>query len=95
MNSREVDEWLRKIAKEAVDKWFKEQCENPYEHFYLYYRQGEILICNFSPNIFDDGVSDLFSLAHPQRISPSWTGPMAESFVIETMRKLPCLPNEF
>ena len=90
MNSREVDEWLHRIAKEAVDKWFKEQSGNPYEHYYLYYKEGEIIITN-KPYL---SVSILYSLANPQRISPGWTGPMAERFVIETMRKLPCLPIE-
>lgn len=72
-----------------VNGWFKAQCLQPFEAYYLYFKPsagktpGELRILT-EP---EDG----FQLADPRRISTAWTTQQAVRFVRDAMRSLPIL----
>ena len=71
----------------AVNKWFIEQCKNPFEEYYFYFSQptatenGNITIATDAPSGYQ--------LGNGQRISPAWTEGQAANFIREHSRRLP------
>jgi len=74
-----------KIVQPAVDKWFTEQCHNPWARMYLYYKPmaEEIVITEDCPEGYE--------LAWNERISTGWTKEVAAYKITEILRRLPSL----
>lgn len=75
-----------------VEEWFKMQCENVWEVFYLYHLPsrpgiaGEITIASD-----EHPPPQGFVLSHPIRISGGWTRTQVCRHIFEIWRKLPVL----
>ena len=92
MSTAEMTKILDEMIRKAVDNWYLDQINNPYEAFYLYYlpAQGEtwgqihILKTKFNNWI----------LADAQRISPAWDKCTARQEVRKIVWTLPIIENE-
>jgi len=87
LNLKEVENWLRVTARTAADQWWIEQNKNIYAHFYLYFKPGEVTIAEESPG-------NEWQLGSPERIGGYHTREQVRYFILDTLRKLPCLPVE-
>jgi len=78
--------------KLCVQRWFKQQCLNPYESNYLYYvpstetKHGQLEIAETCPTGWVLGTN--------QRIMPNWTIEETARFVSSACRTLPLLPSK-
>lgn len=86
MDLKEMELWIHKISLDAVEQWFIDQCNNPFENYYLYFKRGGIKITNEKPEGYE--------LVSGQRISPSWSCAQAYQYVKDSIRKVPCLPED-
>ena len=85
-----IDDIRNKVAHEAKEEasiWFVKQCENPYEHFFLYYDQFEYI----SFRISNIPLTSAWVLASLQRIGPGDTEEQVVQFIVDTVWKLPIL----
>ena len=86
MDLKEMELWLHKVSLDAVEEWFVEQINNPYDSFHLYFKRGGIKISNEEPEGYE--------LVSGQRISPAWSCAKVYQYVRDMIRKIPCLPKE-
>ena len=87
MKLQEADNWIGEVARRESQSWFKAQCRNTLEAFYLYYTTGDAKITTDSPG-------ENWHLASAERISPAWTVDQVRMRVREILRKTPFLPAE-
>jgi hypothetical protein len=82
----DYNKWLWDEAHKAAAEWYQNQCRDIYARFYLYYKRGGLKLMTEAANGWE--------LGSAERISTNQTIEQLTARIVETARRLPCLPVE-
>lgn len=85
MTTHEIDSWLWDEAQQAAVNWFRAQCADPWQSFYLWYKPcgARLVVAPKRPEGFE--------LATSERMYPAYNIELARNWIHYKAEKLPVL----